>query len=102
VSDTATNDVPPAQRATTKPTKLSYKESRDLDQLPARIETLEGEQHALAAAMSAPGYHEAGRDRIKADLQRAADLEHELATAYERWAELDARADALRKASQTG
>jgi len=90
---------PPAQRMATKPAKLSYKEGRELDQLPVRIEALEAEQHALASAMSAPGYHEAGRERIKADLQRAADLERELATAYERWAELDARADALRKAS---
>jgi ATP-binding cassette subfamily F protein uup len=98
--DAASSPAP--LRADARPAKLSYKETRELEQLPSRIEVLEVEQHALAAAMSATGYHETGREKIKADVQRAADLERELAEAYERWSELDARAEALRTAAQRG
>ena len=59
--------------------------------LPERIESLEAEQQALHARMAEPGYHHAGRDAIKAHRERMLELERELAAAYERWAELDAR-----------
>ena len=60
VTDTATNGVPPAQRTAAKPTKLNYKESRELELLPQQIETLEAEQQALHARMADAGYHQAG------------------------------------------
>jgi len=41
--------------------KLTYKETRQLEQLPARIEALEQEQQALTARMSAADYHALGR-----------------------------------------
>jgi ATP-binding cassette subfamily F protein uup len=73
-------------------TKLSYKETRELAQLPAEIEALEQEQRDLAARMSEPHYHRQGAAEIKADLQRIEEIERRLPIAYERWAELDARA----------
>jgi ATP-binding cassette subfamily F protein uup len=72
--------------------KLSYKESRELAQLPAEIDALEQEQRHLTARMSEPDYHRQGAAQIKADLQRIEEIERRLPAAYERWAELDTRA----------
>jgi ATP-binding cassette subfamily F protein uup len=78
------------------PTKLSYKESRELEQLPALIESLEAEQRALTERMSRPDYHRQGTTQIRADGLRVAEIEAQLAVAYERWAALDARVSAPR------
>src|SRR5918994_764264 len=56
-----------ARRAT--PIKMSYKETRELAQLPAEIETLEQQQQALTARMSGGDYHKQGSEQIKADRQ---------------------------------
>jgi ABC transport system ATP-binding/permease protein len=77
--------------------RLSYRETRELEQLPGRIEALEAEQQALAAAMASPDYHRQGNDRLRADGRRAREVEQELEQAFERWAELDARARAARE-----
>jgi ATP-binding cassette subfamily F protein uup len=73
-------------------TKLSFKEQRELAALPAELESLENEQHALTASMSSADYHKRGAEAIKADRQRAEAIEHLLAAKFERWAELEARA----------
>lgn len=69
--------------------KLSYKDQRELEQLPERIELLEksiGEVHEL---MSEPGYYQKSGEDIAADAARLKKLEDELAAAFERWEELD-------------
>ncbi|HET7204231.1 MAG TPA: ATP-binding cassette domain-containing protein, partial [Steroidobacteraceae bacterium] len=71
--------------------KLSYKEGRELDELPARIEALEAEQKTLTVAMSSADYHKRGGDQMRRDAARVQDIERELEAAFERWAELDAR-----------
>jgi ATP-binding cassette subfamily F protein uup len=77
---------PPAARA-----KLSYRESRELEQLPAQIEALEAEQQALTLAMGRPDYHLRGGEQMRADAARTQEIEQLLERAFERWAELDAR-----------
>jgi ATP-binding cassette subfamily F protein uup len=77
--------------------KLSFKESRELEQLPLQIEALETEQRALAAAMSGAEYHRRGGEQMRKDAERATAIEQELEAAFERWAELDARKSALSK-----
>ncbi len=72
--------------------KLSFKERRELDSLPAELEALEREQHELSARMSGIDYHKHGADAIRRDRVRAAEIEHELTQKFERWAALDARA----------
>jgi ATP-binding cassette subfamily F protein uup len=72
--------------------KLSFKERRQLDSLPTELESLEREQHELSVRMSAIDYHKHGADAIKRDRARTAEIEHELAEKFERWAALDARA----------
>jgi ATP-binding cassette subfamily F protein uup len=76
--------------------KLSYKENRELDELPSRIESLEAEQRALTEAMSGADYHRRGPERMRQDAERAQAIERELEAAFERWAELDARRGAGR------
>ena len=71
---------------------LSYREQRELDALPAQIEQLEAEQHALTERMCAPGYHQQLPAALKADRERAEGIEHALAQKFERWAALDAKA----------
>ena len=72
--------------------KLTFKEQRELAALPAELEALEREQHALTATMCAPDYHKHDAAAMKADRARAEDVEHLLAQKFERWAALDARA----------
>jgi ATP-binding cassette subfamily F protein uup len=72
--------------------KLSFKEQRELDALPAELEALEQEQHALTAKMSAPDYHRQDVAMQKADRARAEEIEHTMTERFERWAELDAKA----------
>ena len=82
------------QRTASKSIKLTFKEQHELDLLPAELEALEREQHALTVRMSAPDYHRLGPAAIKADRLRAAEIEHQLAAKFERWGALDARARA--------
>jgi ATP-binding cassette subfamily F protein uup len=74
--------------------KLTYKETRELDQLPAQIEALEAEQQALTAAMGSADYHKRGGEQMRNDAARAQEIEQQLEAAFERWAELDARRNA--------
>ena len=70
--------------------KLSYKESRELEELPARIETLEMRIAALGAAMQEADFYQQDSARIVAANSELATLQGELDAAYTRWAELDA------------
>ena len=79
-----------------KPRRMSYKETRELEQLPARLAALEAEQAALAGDMSAAEYHRAGADRMRTDSARAAELERLLDEGLHRWEELEVLAKAIR------
>jgi len=71
--------------------RLSYKEQRELEGLPARIEMLETEQERLQAAMADPAFYQREPGEIadaKARLERLSD---ELGQLYERWEALEAR-----------
>ncbi|MBL8307259.1 MAG: ATP-binding cassette domain-containing protein [Rubrivivax sp.] len=72
-------------------TKLSYKEQRELDGLPARIEALEAEQARIAAEL-ASGELYTQRPQEVAGLQaRHDEIETELMAALERWEVLGSR-----------
>jgi len=86
--------APATLRAAPARAVLSFKEQRELERLPAELEALERDQHALTERMSAPAYGKAGAEAIKADRLRAAEIEHRLAEKFARWGELDARAAA--------
>ena len=68
---------------------MSFKEQRELEQLPDELETLEREQAAIAARMSGADYHKQGAAQLKADRERVAVIEKLLAEKFERWSTLD-------------
>ena len=76
---------------TTTRKKLSYKEQREIDALPARIEALETEQRELRVRIASPEFYKEPRTAIDAALGRADRIEQEITDAYARWDELDAR-----------
>ncbi len=79
----------PVRRQRERPRKLTFKEQRELESLPHRIEALEAEQQQLYQAMSDPLFFQKGKDEIANIRARASSLEHELAEAYHRWEALE-------------
>ncbi len=69
--------------------KRSFKEQKEYDALPAKIEALEAEQAALVEAMGTPEFYKQGAAEINAANAKQTELEAELAKAYERWEELE-------------
>ena len=76
-----------------KPKKLSFKEKRELEELPGRIEALEVEQDSLHARMADPLFYKEAGDEVSKTQARLDEIEAELETAYARWSELDAISD---------
>src|SRR5690625_4216009 len=77
------------QKAPPKRAKLSYKDQRELDQLPARIEQLETDIAARTEKMSDPDFFKQDSAAIGAANEALAQLQADLEAAYGRWAELD-------------
>jgi ATP-binding cassette subfamily F protein uup len=70
--------------------KLTFKEQKELESLPQKIEQLEAEQHQLHQTMADPAfYRDSGRKVVEIQV-RLESLERELSNAYERWEELEA------------
>jgi ATP-binding cassette subfamily F protein uup len=82
--------APAAGMAGSKPKKLSYKDQRELDALPARIESLENEQSELQAITSDPGFYRQDPETISTTLARLEKVAGELEACYTRWEELEA------------
>jgi ATP-binding cassette subfamily F protein uup len=74
-----------AAPAAPKPRKLSYKEQRELDELPGRIEALEAEQAKLAALLADADAYIRDPKGFAAAQVRIAKLDDELLGALERW-----------------
>ena len=85
---------PPEAKPVGKPKKLSYKDQRELDALPARIEALETEQAQLHAAVNDAGFYQQSADDISVALERLEAIARELETCYERWGILEAQSTA--------
>ena len=71
--------------------KLSYKEQRELDGLPARIEALEAEQASIAAELAGADLYAKEPQRVPVLQARHDSIEAELLAALERWEVLGAR-----------
>ena len=72
------------------PRKLSFKEQRELESLPDRINQLETEQAALHVTMSAPSFYQQSKSEITAASAKLEALERELAEVFTRWETLEA------------
>lgn len=87
----------PETRRRKTATKLSYKDQRELDELPATIESLEGKLQALREQTAAEGFYEQDfESAVSPILDAIAAAEAELETATARWIELEDLAQHLR------
>jgi ATP-binding cassette subfamily F protein uup len=72
-----------------KPRKLTYKEQRELETLPAKIEALEAEQSDLHVCMGQGDFYRQESDKITATLERLKAVTLELEASYQRWQDLE-------------
>ncbi len=69
--------------------KLTYKEKRELEELPIKIEQLEVEIGALQEQMAQPDFYQQAQAKINQVLQRLQQVEKELKVCFERWEALE-------------
>jgi ATP-binding cassette subfamily F protein uup len=84
-----------AERRRRQPTKLSYKDQRELDGLPAEIEALEAAIAGLQQTIAEPGFYARDKETIQAKLGELADSESRLEQRIERWSALESLAESL-------
>ena len=84
---------PGARRdGTAKPQKRTWKESRELKDLPARIEEIEADLQDRHAALADPNFYKENSPReVTNKTQTSKQLEDELQQAYRRWEELESK-----------
>lgn len=68
--------------------KLSYKEQRELADLPHKIEQLEREQQALQQLTADPEFYKQTQENITMTLSKMKQIEMDLEKSYQRWSEL--------------
>jgi ATP-binding cassette subfamily F protein uup len=76
--------------AETKKSKLSYKDQRELGNLPAKIEKLEQQLSLLEQQLSEPGFYQSDQEQIKHVTGELEKVQAQLELAYNRWDELEA------------
>ena len=69
--------------------KLSYKEQRELDGLPAHIEGLEEKQAGLELEIASPDFYQQPADLVRKQLDNLEKLNSDLESAIERWSALE-------------
>ena len=84
-----TRSGPPTQAPAAPKRKLSFKDQRELELLPKRIEELEAAIAAHGEAMTHPDFFKQDSAAIAAANEAIAKRQAELEAAYARWSELD-------------
>lgn len=72
-----------------KAVKLSFKDQREYDALPALIESLESELETLAEKVGSSEFYQNENEIVQATLKQLEDKEGELEGAFERWEVLE-------------
>jgi ABC transport system ATP-binding/permease protein len=85
---TGTNSSTGALKNLVKTRKLSFKEQRDLDELPKKIEVLEAEQTAVRAKLADGRIYSSDPAEAQKLTQRDTELDELLLAAMERWESL--------------
>ncbi len=83
------NENTPKDKPAKPKIKLSYKEQRELEELPGMIETMEAEQLELEQEVSKGEFYQQDKDIISSSLARLDRIRNDLEQAYLRWQELD-------------
>ena len=69
--------------------ELSYKDQRELGNLPAKIEKLEQQQSQLEEQMSVPGFYRSEHGEVRRVTLQLAEVQAKLEAAFDRWGELE-------------
>jgi ATP-binding cassette subfamily F protein uup len=80
------------EQSVAKKAKLSYKEQRELEDLPKLIASLEDEQSAITLQLNAPDFYKTNPADARRINARFAEIEEQLLVALERWEAIEARA----------
>jgi ATP-binding cassette subfamily F protein uup len=73
-----------------KQRKLTFKEQKELELLPQKIEQLETEQQGIHTSLADPDFYRESGGKVSEYRERQEALERELAEAYKRWEALEA------------
>ena len=92
----AENAGPPGASPVAAARKLTNKERRELEALPARIEALEKEQATLVLKLADPGFYRTEAARFAQVKARLESIEREQVAALARWEELEGAPHATR------
>jgi ATP-binding cassette subfamily F protein uup len=85
----STQQIPRPSKRDDGPRKLTYREQRELELLPGRIEALEKEQAELHARMGEGDFYRQPSEAITATLERLESLKQDLEASYQRWQDLE-------------
>ncbi len=91
VSQPSAPAIAAAAATTPKRAKLGFKEQRELDALPTRIEALEAEQRLLGERLASTEFYREAPQRVAEVQSRFGHIEEELMQALARWELLDGR-----------
>jgi ATP-binding cassette subfamily F protein uup len=81
--------LPKPESLPPKPGKLKYKERKELDALPDKIEQLDAQIAEAHQQLADPDFFRQSGEAIAAEQRKLVTLEAELAAAYKRWEELE-------------
>ncbi|MBD2858523.1 ATP-binding cassette domain-containing protein [Spongiibacter sp. KMU-158] len=84
----STSEQAPAAKASAPKRKLSYKDQRELDSLPDKIDELESEIARISELSADPAFYQQDGDKVTEVLQQLATLQGQLDEAMERWMDL--------------
>ncbi|MFC4933127.1 ATP-binding cassette domain-containing protein [Massilia sp. GCM10023247] len=84
-------EAAPSESAAPKKVKLSYKEQRELDELPKQIALLEDEQSAITAQLNSPDFYKSSPADARRINARYAEIDELLLELLDRWERIEAR-----------
>jgi ABC transport system ATP-binding/permease protein len=87
----ASNQARAAAPAAPVKRRLSYKDQRELDGLPAQLESMDVERATLQAQVADPQFYSRDHAAVAATLKSLSELEARIETAFARWSELESR-----------
>jgi ATP-binding cassette subfamily F protein uup len=88
---TAVATAKPPRARTANPAKLSFKEKKELEELPARIDAIEAEIGAIEQKLASSDFYREPADTVRDTVARLETLRAEHDAALQRWEELDTR-----------
>ncbi len=89
-TETKPTPAAPVEKPAAKAKKLSFKDQRELEALPQKIQALESEREQIGVRMSDPGFYQQEKNIISTAQDRLAAIDKDLAAAYARWEALEA------------